>query len=634
VEFKILGPLEVAHGGERIDIGGPRQQAVLAMLLLAENHVIPIDRLIEAVWDERPPDTARGQIQICISALRRQLRAAEGRERIVSRRPGYMVQVEDGVLDLHVFDAHIAAARQAAQDNNLARAHTEYQVGLSLWRGLALEDISSRLVQQSVDKLHERRLTAVEESIGCELRLGLYNDQIGDLIGWVKEYPLRERFRALLITALYQAGRPAEALEAYQDARDILMEELAIEPGKELQDLQRAILEGAPAHLGVHYPTKPSAPEVTISRELPSVPRLLPAAIPDFTGRSAEAGHLVGRAKESQAEGKENQAVSVNIILGRAGVGKTTLAVHVAHELAPHFPDGQLFARLRSGDFQASLSNILGRFLRALGVPSMTIPGGIEERAEMYRSLLGRRRILIVLDDAMSEQQVDALLPGSPRCLVIVTSRQRLTSLAAANRIELHDFTEHSAVALLTSVVGQARIAAEPEAMAELCRLCGYLPLAIRIVAARLAARPHWSAANLVDRLMDASRRLDELSHGGTGVRESISLTYEALSPNARRLFRMLAVVDAPSFASWAGSPLLRIDVPSAENLLEELTEAYLIDAEQDPVTGATRYRFHEIMRSFACDRVMAEETAQDRHEALERLAGALLFLTGNAHKT
>jgi len=633
VELKILGPLEVTHGGECIDIGGPRQQVILAMLLLAENHVMPIDRLIEGVWNDKPPDTARGQIQICISGLRRQLKKAEGRQRILSRRPGYMILVEDGILDLHAFDTHVAAARQAAQDNDLAAASTEYRVGLGLWRGRALEDISSRLVQQSVDALHERRLAAVEESIGCGFRMGLYNDQIGVLIGWVNEYPLRERFRALLIRALYWAGRPADALEAYQDARRALMRELAIEPGKELQDLQRAILDGAPVGLEMQFPDKPSTSKVTISREFPLVPRMLPAAIPDFTGRSVEVRYLLGSVQESRAEGEEDQAIPVNIILGRAGVGKTTLAVHVAYKLAKLFPDGQLFARLRGSDCQANLRDILGRFLRVLGIPDTAIPAGIEERAEMYRNLLGTRRILVVLDDAMSEQQVDALLPGSPSCLVIVTSRQRLTGLAAANRMELHCFSERSAIALLTNVVGPARTAAEPEAVAELCRLCGYLPLAVRIAAARLAARPHWSAANLVDRLMDVSRRLDELSHGGFGVRESISLTYETLSPPARRLFRMLAVADAPSFAAWVGSPLLQIDVPTAETLLEELTETYLIDAERDPATGATRYRFNEIMRSFACDRLMAEENPNDRQKALERLTGALLFLTEEAHR-
>jgi len=632
MQFNLLGPLDVTHCGENVDIGGPRQQTVLAMLLLAANHVMAIDRLIEAVWDEKPPHTARAQIQICISALRKQLEAAEGRQRIVSRRPGYMIVLEDGNLDLDAFDAHIAAAREAAQSNDFTSARAEYQSGVGLWRGRALDDIPSRLVQQSVTKLQERQLTAVEECVDCELRLGLH-DQIGDLVGWVKEYPLRERFRVLLITALYQAGRQAEALEAYQNVRGTLMDELAIEPCKELQDLQQAILAGAPVNLVPQFPAKQDQPKVVIVSESPPVPRLLPATIPDFTGRSVEVSFLVDRISEGGTEGEENQAVPVNIILGRGGIGKTKLAVHVAHKIAPQFPDGQLFAKLRNGDYQINPSNILERFLRALGIPSTAIPVDIEERAETYRNLLAERRVLVVLDDAMSEQQVDALLPGSSGCSVIVTSQRRLTGLAAASRLELHGFSQRSAIALLTSVVGPVRTAAEPAAMAELCRLCEYLPVAVRIVAARLAARPHWSAAHLVDRLQDGSRRIDELSHGGTGVRASISLTYEALSPDARRLFRMLAVANALSFASWVGSPLLQIDTPSAENLLEELTEAYLIDAELDSVTGVTRYSFHEIMRSFARDRLVAEETPQDRHQALERLIGALLFLAEEANR-
>ncbi len=633
MEFRILGPLEVRHENNLVTIGGPRQQAVLAMLLLEANHVMPIDRLIEAVWDEEPPNTARGQIQICISALRRQMAAAEGRQRVVSRRPGYMLGLTEGELDLYVFEGRVAAARRAVQENNLLKARDEFQEALGLWRGSALVDVPSRLVQQSVAKLHERRLAVIEECVTCGLRLGMHQDLICDLVGWVKEHPLRERFRALLMTALYETGRQAEALEAYQDARRTLMEELALEPSKELQDLQQAVLNGTPPSPEREIPATWLPQRAETSGEPPQVPRLLPAAIPDFTGRSKEVEYLVTQATQAGAAPEDHQPVRVDIIIGRGGAGKTTLAVHVAHRLAPHFPDGQLFARLRNGDHQTNLSNILERFLRVLGIPTAAIPMDLEERAEMYRNLLGTRRVLVVLDDAMSEQQVAALLPGNSGCSVIVTSRKRLTGIAAASRIELHGFSERSAVALLTSVVGPARVEAQPDTVAELCRLCGYLPLAVRIVAARLAARPHWSVSDLVDRLVDDSRRLDELNHDGTGVRASIFLTYKNLSPDAQRLFRMLAVADAPSFASWVGSPLLQIDTVRAEDLVEELTEAYLIDAELDCATGLTRYRFHEIMRAFGRERLMAEEGPQDRQKALERLTGALLHLAGEAHK-
>jgi DNA-binding SARP family transcriptional activator len=634
MEFRILGPLEVSRENAVIKVGGPRQQTVLAMLLLEANHVIPVDRLIRAIWDEEPPATSRGQVQICISALRRQIVAAQGPQPICSRPPGYLLNLDDGALDAHVFESGVTAARSARAAGELHRAAAEFRGALGLWRGEALSGVTSRLVQQSVAQLSERRLAVLEERLECELLLGLHHDLVGELVGLVEQHPLRERLRALLMAALYRAGRQAEALEAYRHTRDTLMEELGIEPGRELRVLHRAILNGDPAPGMAQAPAGPAGPIAApaLRRDQVQVPRLLPAAIPDFTGQETLVGRLVAKAMESGAGGDAQRAVPVSVIAGPGGAGKTTLAVHVAHQLAAHFPDGQLFARLRLGDCQASPADVLERFLRALGVASHDLPEGADERAEMYRSLLGKRKLLIVLDDAMSEQQVSALLPGSSQCSVIVTSRKRLTGLSAADRVEVRGFDHRGAVELLTRIVGAARVEAEPDTVTAVCELCGYLPLALRIAAARLAARPHWDIADLAERLADESRRLDELNHGEMGMRASIALTYESVSADARRLFRLLALVEASSFASWVGAPLLRADVLHAHDVLEELTEAYLIDTELGPGAGPARYRFHDIMRAFARERLAAEESAQDRHEALERLLGVLLYLTGEAH--
>jgi DNA-binding SARP family transcriptional activator/tetratricopeptide (TPR) repeat protein len=631
MEFRILGSLDVSRDEEPVGVGGPREHIILSMLLLEANHVVPIERLIMAVWDEEPPTTARAQVQICISTLRRHVLVDDSQRQIIRRRPGYMLALNGHTLDAALFEARIVAARELTQKNEFLDARDEFRAALELWRGRALDGIPSRLVQQSVAKLNERRLTVIEECMDCELRLGRHQDLVGELVGLAEEYPLCERLRALLMMALCGAGRPAEALDVYRHARETLIDELGVEPSKELQELQLAILNGRPL---------PGAPEISapvplqpaIRRESVHVPRLLPAAISDFTGYGEFVDRLVTKVTEDGNDKEGHQPVHIDIIVGQGGVGKTTLAVHVAHKLAPQFPDGQLFARLRSDEYQVNPNDILERFLRAFGITSPVLPDGIEERAEMYRNLLGDRRVLIVLDDAVSERQVAALLPGNSRCTVIVTSRKRLTGIAAS-RVELHGFVPESAVEMLTSIVGPERIGAEPDAVSALCRLCRYLPVALRIVAARLAARPHWSVSDLVSRLQDDSHRLDELNHDGVGVRASISLTLKSLSADAQRLFRLLAVANAPSFASWIGSPLLQMDLVRAQDLLEELTEAYLIDAEQDPVSGQTRYRFHDIIRPFARECLAAEENAQDRQKSLEHLLGALLYLAGEAHR-
>lgn len=627
MDFRILGQLEVAQGRELINIGGPRQQTVLAMLLLEPDKVIPLTRLIDAMWNGEPPATARAQVQICVSGLRRTLMAAGG-DIIGTRSPGYLLRLEGSSLDLHDFETIAASGRQALGAGDPALAAAGFRHALSLWRGPALSNVSSSLVQNSVAHLNERRLAVLEECLEAELSIGQPRDVIDELMKLANEYPLRERFRALLMIALHRASRQAEALEVYRATHATLASELGIEPGSELRELHQRILSGEP----VTGPSPPAPAAAGSPRPAVAVPRLLPAAIPDFTGRTRLASAIVTTVSAAAADREAGYAVPVNVIFGEGGVGKTTLAIHVAHQVAAQFPGGQLFARLRAGDRQVDPADVLGRFLRALGMQGSSLPDDIEERAEIYRNLLGQRRILVVLDDAVSQQQIAPLLPGSSSCSVIVTSRQRLTGLPVANRYEVGVFSRRTAVELLTRIVGGPRIEAEPDAVSELCELCGYLPLATRIVAARLAARPHWTVAGLVGRLVNESHRLDELSYGEMGVRTSIAVSFESLSPDARCLFRRLALSGAPSFAPWTGSPLLETDALHAADLLEELAEAYLIDREQGPATEPVRYRFHDMTRPFAQERMRVEESPQERRAALERYAGALLFLATEAH--
>jgi DNA-binding SARP family transcriptional activator/tetratricopeptide (TPR) repeat protein len=681
VEFRVLGPLELVHDAQGIPLAAARERIVMAMLLLEAGHVIPVDRLIEGVWGDEPPATARGQIQNCVSTLRRRILAVEGRDLIRTRVPGYLLQLDDGALDLHLFERRVAEGRALTAAGDPSGAARKLRGGLALWRGPALADVESRLVQLGVTRLNERRIAVLGECLDCELAAGAHLELVGELAELVEAHPLHERFKALLMTALYRGGRQAEALEVYRRAREVLLDELGVEPGEELRRLHRAILNGEPdgaprsepaaspepASRTSPEPVTPPAPIPPIS--VPEVggygtpppsaaapdrpidttafeaadpisasapprsraPSLLPADIPDFTGRDEIVGRFL-QAAEAAGEPGVGQAVHVSVVVGQGGSGKTTLAVHVAHLLAPRYPDGRFFARLRSGDRPVGPCDILERFLRVLGVSGSALPDGLEARAELFRDLIAGRRVLILLDDAMSEQQIGALLPGTAESAVIITSRRRLTGLPATARYETGPLDRGNALKLLGRVVGSERIAAEQENASRLCSLCGDLPLALRIAAARLAARPHWSVADLVDRLEDESRRLDELHHGGLQMRASISLTYEHLSDDARVLFRRLALPDAPGFASWVGAPLLDADVRRAQDALESLTEAYLIHTEPGPAVGQVRYRFHDITRPYARE-LLADENAHTRSTALDRLTATMAGLVCEAHR-
>jgi DNA-binding SARP family transcriptional activator/tetratricopeptide (TPR) repeat protein len=629
VEFKILGPLEAHHNGQQVRIGGPRQRIALAMMLLEPGKVIPLSRLIDAMWDGEPPATARAQVQICISNLRRTTAAVGGPDLIDTHSHGYLIRLEDRTLDLREFEAAVAEGRRSLAAGNPAEAAGQFRGALSLWRDPALSDISSTLVQNSVAHINELRLSVLESCLQAELLTGQFEDLVGELAKLTSEYPLRERFRALHMTALSRAGRQAEALGVYRSTHSTLTGELGIEPSKQLRDLHQTILNGDEVLDPPGLP--PAAAAVPPPRA--AGPRMLPADIPDFTGRAKIVDAIVKTVTAAAAGGEPTYAVPVNVLFGQGGAGKTTLAVHIAHRLADQFPGGQLFARLRVGDQPASPHEILGRFLRALSVDGASLPDGIEERAELYRDLLSRQQILVTLDDAMSQKQISPLLPGSSTCSVLVTSRKRLTGLPAGHRYEVGAFSRRTAMELLTLVAGADRITAEPEAADALCQLSGNLPLVLRIVAARLAARPHWSVAALVERLADESRRLDEFSYGDMGMRASIAISYDSLSPDAQRLLRLLALSEAPDFAAWVGAPLLQADTLAATELIEELAESYLIDTKQGPAAEPVRYRFHDITRPFARERLLRDESPPERHAALERLLGALLYLTDEAHR-
>lgn len=629
MEFRILGTLEAEVRGHRVDVGGVRQQTVLAVLLLDANRPVATTRLMEAIYGDDPPSTSKAQVQICISALRRLFAKAGAPPGLIATRgQGYAITIDDNQLDSHRFEHLLLQARRARDSRSYDMAVKHYREALRLWRGPALEGIDSRLVQAAASRLEEQRITANEDCIELELDLGRHHELVGELTRLVEEYPLRERLRGQLMLALYRSGRQAEALEVYRNARRTMIDELGIEPNEQLQQLEYAILTSDDS-------LKPPAPPVEVSIEppvtVPTVPGMLPTDIADFTGRDKQVREIRERLT-GPSGGSARFAVPIVVVVGKAGIGKSTIAVHTAHRIAEHFPDGQLFADLHGGlSRPVSPMQVLERFLRVLGVPGTALPEGLEERAEMYRALLADRRMLVVLDDAGSESQVVPLLPGNPASAVLVTSRSRLAGLAGAVHIDVDVFDTAQSIDLLSRIAGESRVQAELDDAAELAELCGRLPLALRIAGARLAARPHWSIGQLVERLKDETRRLDELEHGEMGIRASISLTYDAVSEEARRLFRRLAILDTHVFSAWTSAALLDKPLIESQDLLDDLADAQLVETTGVGRGVHARYRFHDLIRVFARERLAAEESPAQRTAALARVLSGLLFLTAAA---
>jgi len=626
VEFKILGPLEIAAGSERLELGGSRQQIVAAMLLLSPNRVVTMDRLLEAIYGEDLPPTSRSQAQISISNLRRMF-AARSSTPIISTHPhGYIINVGAGELDLQRFEDLIAAGREARDARSLKTAVASYRDALRLWRGAALDGIDSSLIRAAASRLDEQRITINEDRIQLELELGRHRELVGELGELIHEYPLRERLRGQLMLALYRCDRMAEALQVYRQARQAMIDELGLEPGERLQQLERAILNADPS-------LNPPPEVITIAPVRTRVPSLLPIDIADFTGRSEQVTRIGRHLVSPAAEASARQAVPVVVVVGKGGVGKTSIAVHAAHGMASHFTDGQLFADLHGwAAHPVGPMQVLERFLRVLGVSSAQIPEGLDERAEVYRSLLSDRKILVVLDDAASESSVRPLLPGSGGASVLVTSRRRLPGIPGAVHIELDVFDAEKSLDLLASIIGSERVESQREMAEAVAERCGFLPLALRIAGARLHARPHWSIQQLADRLADDSQRLDELKHGDMGVRPSISLSYDSTSQEAKRLFRRLAILDMPTFPAWMSAALLDQPIARAEELLDDLVSSRLVETVGTGVGSYSHYRIHDLIRVFARERLVAEEPVADRNGALERALGALLYLAEEAH--
>ncbi|MGW7531819.1 AfsR/SARP family transcriptional regulator [Amycolatopsis sp. NPDC054798] len=620
MEFHFLGPVEVTAGSKQLQIGGMRQQITVATLMLSANRVVTMDRLLAAIYGDNLPPTARSQAQIGISSIRR-LFASCGHPEIISTHPnGYSITTDPLHLDAHRFEHLVAVARAA---NEPEQAVARYRDALRLWRGPALHGIDSHLIRVAAGRLDELRLSVIEDRIELELRLGRHHELVGELTELVDENPLRERFQGQLMLALHNCGRTAEALQAYWHARKTIVDELGIDPGERLQRLQRAILASDPT-------LRPQIEPVRVHAAKRQVPRLLPIDIGDFIGREQQVAEI--RQRLAQERPEDRSAVPVMVITGKRGTGKTSLAVHVSHSMKDRFSGGQLFVDLHGSSTRPLHPNdVLERFIRLLGVSASEIPASLDERAETYRNILADRQVLITLDDAADESQITPLLPGSATAAVVVTSTRRLTGIPAARHVEVGVFNDRESLDLLRRIVGTARILAQPDAAAAIAKVCGHLPLALRIAGARLAALPNWSIQRLLDRLTDETRLLDELRHRDLDIRSRISQTYESISENAACIFRRLALLDTPTFTSWIGAALIDRDIYYTEDILNDLVDARLIEEVDTGRSTAGRYRFHNLTRAFAQERLEKQETQAERENALERAVGTLVALAEEA---
>jgi DNA-binding SARP family transcriptional activator/tetratricopeptide (TPR) repeat protein len=642
VRFALLGTLTVADGGEAaVVVPGRRQRALLACLLLSANMPVSVDALAEAVWDGSPPSGAAITLRSHIRRLRQSLGSRAG-ERITTCDPGYLISVQEPEFDVLCFEAacrDAGAARRAARWPEASAAAAR---ALGLWRGTPLLDVPSQVLHDRfVPGLEGRRLQVLEDRTEADLRLGHHDRLIPQLRDLTAEHPMRERFHAQLMEALARAGRQAEALEAYRQARQALVAELGIEPGPHLQLLHQQILDGDPAlavqpasHDRTPPPPTPAAGPAGSPSSPGAAPRQLPGTAAQFTGREGELAMLTRRLAGGGGQAPGMAAISA--IGGTAGVGKTALAVRWAHQVADRFPDGQLYVNLRGYDpgQLVPAADALAGFLRALGVPGPDVPPEPDERAARYRSLLAGRRMLVVLDNARSAEQVRPLLPGSPTCVTIVTSRDSLAGLVArdgAVRLDLDLLPAADAVSLLRVLIG-SRADADPRATQALAVQCCRLPLALRVAAELAVARPGIPLASLAGELADQQRRLDLLDAGGdsrTAVRTVFSWSCRHLDRAAARTFRQLGLHPSLDFDRYAAAALSGATVGEAGRALDELTRAHLTQ-----LARPGRYSMHDLLRAYARDLAAASETEDEQQAALTRLFDYYLHTAAAAMDT
>jgi DNA-binding SARP family transcriptional activator/Tfp pilus assembly protein PilF len=596
VRIRVLGPLVVTGALDRpLPLGSPKQRTLLALLLVRAGNGVTAEALLNEVWDHDPPDSGMANLRSYASGLRRVLDSSPGSAALARSGSGYVLTVR-GEYDLTRWRELTRSGRAALADGDLEKALADLRDGLGLWRGPALADVQLGLALTAWQTgIHEQRMTAAEDLVEALLRFGQVGsaiEQAGDLLA---EAPTRERAAGLLMRALYHGGDLAAALATYDRTRRVLAETLGVEPGEDLRRLQRQMLKR-------DLPPPPAVVNPTAERAERVVPRQLPTDVAGFTGRAELLEALDGLSTlDSKA------AVVVSAVAGTPGVGKTALAVHWAHRVAARFPDGHVYVNLRGfapGGAAMGPSEAVRALLEAFGVAPQRIPASLEAQVGMYRGLLDGRRVLLVLDNARDAEQVRPLLPGTPGCVAVVTSRSRLSGLVAtegAHPLTVDLLTAAEARDMLAQRLGDQRVEAEPEAIDEIITWCGRLPMALAIVSARAVTHPAFSLATLATQLRQG--RLDGLENGDpvTNIRAVFSWSYQALTPAAAELFRLLGLHPGLDITTSAAASLASLPVRQVHRALAELAHAHLL-IEHTP----GRYTFHDLLSAYAAE--LAEE--------------------------
>jgi DNA-binding SARP family transcriptional activator/tetratricopeptide (TPR) repeat protein len=582
---------------------------VLGVLLVEANKVVSTDQLLECAWGEQRPKRGRETVYNYLSRLRSALRSATDQVRLDRQSGGYLLAVDEQAIDVHQFRHLVSQARSTHDD---LRAVELFEHAVRLWRSEPLSGLDTPWATGLRATLDNERAAAELDYVDTAFRCGQHTELLPSLFARATQFPLDERVAGQMMLALYRNGRQADALEHYQRLRHRLADELGTDPGPDVQDLHQRILTADPS-LAAPGAVSVLAPGVGV------VPRQLPAAVAHLVGRVQELAALTAQVDAAAGGG----TVVITSVGGTAGIGKTALAVYWAHQVRDRFPDGQLYVNLRGFDAEAQKptgpAEAVRGFLTALGIPPQLIPPGVEAQVALYRSLLDGKRILVLLDNARDAQQVRPLLPSTAGAVALVTSRNQLSGLVAMDSalpIRLDLLTHDEALELLARRIGPGSVAAEPGAAQQIINRCARLPLALTIAATR-AAQTGFPLSTLAAELAEASQRLDVLSADdpASEVRAVFSCSYQALTPPAARLFRLLGLHAGPDISAAAAASLAALPPPRVRGLLAELTRTGLL-TEHAP----GRYLFHDLLRLYATDQATTIDADQQRHTAVHRL--------------
>jgi DNA-binding SARP family transcriptional activator len=640
----VLGPVAAWLDDREVSAGQPRQRALLALLASRANRVVSRDELVDAIWGSRAPTTAEGGIYTYVAGLRKILdpgrKPRDTGTVLLSTAAGYMLKLGPGGLDSDGFETLLTRARAHRAEGYLPGAEQDLRNALGLWRGAALAGVPGPYAEAERHRLAELRLAAASEHADVLIALGRAEEAIPELTMITAEHPLREHARAMLMVALYRSGRQADALAVYADTRATLTAELGVEPGPELSrvhkqvlDMDQALTPDAAGSLIAAKPaTGPVAAPPPAARgqrsEETQIPAQLPLEVPGFTGRRVELGKLTGL-----LPGDDPTTVPIALITGMAGVGKTALAVRFAREVAPLFPDGQLYVNLRGFDTAAEPAEprrVLRGFLESLGVPGNRMPESLEARIGLFRSLVDGKRLLLVLDNAGPESQVRPLLPAGPGCMVVVTSRNQLTGLVAAegaSPVPLEVLGDDEATDLLRQRLRDDAIDGAPTAVSEIIRLCGRLPLALSVTAARAATQPGLTLTALARELrLTGAHQLEVGAEASTNIRAVFSWSYNQLSVQTARVFRLLSGHPGPDVSAAAAASMSGLTFAEARTALAELTRASLL---AEPVPG--RFTYHDLLRAYAAELADDIDGTEELTQAGRRLLDHYLHSTDNS---